>query len=109
MRQLARTSCTVRWRLRRRVGSAACSLPIPSVPLLAGPDPLNNLSSPILSIPALSHPRQDLLNDLFDHLSLREPEEAEAQARAILTGLGFTQAQQEGPLGQLSGAPGRAG
>ncbi len=46
---------------------------------------------------------QDLLNDLFDRLSLREPEEAEAQARAILTGLGFTQAQQEGPLGQLSG------
>ena len=46
---------------------------------------------------------QDLLNDLFDRLSVREPEEAEAQARAILTGLGFTQAQQEGPLGQLSG------
>lgn len=48
---------------------------------------------------------QDLLNDLFDRLSLRGPEEAEAQARVILSGLGFTQAQQEGPLGQLSGGP----
>ncbi len=47
---------------------------------------------------------QDLLNDLFERLSLREPEEAEGQARAILTGLGFAQAEQEAPLEQLSGA-----
>jgi ATPase subunit of ABC transporter with duplicated ATPase domains len=47
---------------------------------------------------------QDLLTELFDQLSLREPEEAEGQARAILTGLGFSQEQQEAPLGQLSGA-----
>ncbi|KAL4443909.1 hypothetical protein ABPG75_011646 [Micractinium tetrahymenae] len=46
---------------------------------------------------------QELLNDLFDRLSLREPEEAEAQARAILTGLGFAKEQQDAPLGQLSG------
>jgi ATPase subunit of ABC transporter with duplicated ATPase domains len=47
---------------------------------------------------------QDLLTELFDQLSLLEPEEAEGQARAILTGLGFSQEQQEAPLGQLSGA-----
>lgn len=47
---------------------------------------------------------QDELNELFEKLSLRAPEEAEAQARVILTGLGFTQQQQEGPIGQLSGA-----
>jgi ATPase subunit of ABC transporter with duplicated ATPase domains len=46
---------------------------------------------------------QEELNSLFDRLALREPEEAEAQARSILTGLGFTQEQQEGPIGQLSG------
>ncbi|KAI3429636.1 hypothetical protein D9Q98_005722 [Chlorella vulgaris] len=46
---------------------------------------------------------QDLLGDLFERLAIREPEEAAAQARTILTGLGFTQQQQEAPLGQLSG------
>ncbi|PSC67915.1 ABC transporter ATP-binding [Micractinium conductrix] len=46
---------------------------------------------------------QDLLIDLFDRLALREPEEAEAAARSILTGLGLSTAQQEAPLGQLSG------
>lgn len=48
-------------------------------------------------------PLQELLNELFDRISLREPEEAEAQARAILTGLGFSREQQDAPLGQLSG------
>lgn len=46
---------------------------------------------------------QDELNELFELLSLREPEEAEAQARSILTGLGFPPEQQDGPIGQLSG------
>ncbi|KAL4449533.1 hypothetical protein ABPG77_007177 [Micractinium sp. CCAP 211/92] len=46
---------------------------------------------------------QELLNELFDRISLREPAEAEAQARAILTGLGFSREQQDAPLGQLSG------
>ncbi|KAL4855189.1 ABC transporter F family member 3 [Chlorella vulgaris] len=47
--------------------------------------------------------RLDLLGDLFERLAIREPEEAAAQARTILTGLGFTQQQQEAALGQLSG------
>ena len=46
---------------------------------------------------------QDELTVLFDRLALREPEEAEAQARSILSGLGFTKDQQDAPLGQLSG------
>ena len=46
---------------------------------------------------------QDELTVLFDRLALREPEEAEAQARSILTGLGLTKEQQDAPLGQLSG------
>lgn len=50
-----------------------------------------------------ARPVQDLLGDLFERLAIREPEEAAAQARTILTGLGFTQQQQEAPLGQLSG------
>lgn len=49
---------------------------------------------------------QDELNELFDRLSLREPEEAEAQARSILAGLGFSPQELDGPLGQLSGALG---
>jgi ATPase subunit of ABC transporter with duplicated ATPase domains len=50
-----------------------------------------------------ARPVQDLLGDLFERLAIREPEEAAAQAQTILTGLGFTQQQQEAPLGQLSG------
>ena len=48
---------------------------------------------------------QAVLNDLFDRLSLRGPEGAEAQARSILTGLlGLSQQQQDSPVSQLSGA-----
>lgn len=47
---------------------------------------------------------QDQLNGLFDRLSLRTPEEAEAEARAILTGLlHLTPEQQDAPVSQLSG------
>jgi ATPase subunit of ABC transporter with duplicated ATPase domains len=55
------------------------------------------------SLPPIKNNIQDLLNDLFERLSLREPEEAAAQARAILTGLGFPPGQQDAPLGRLSG------
>ncbi|GAB4816948.1 hypothetical protein N2152v2_003994 [Parachlorella kessleri] len=52
---------------------------------------------------AAAQAAQDELTVLFDRLALRSPEEAEAQARSILTGLGFSKEQQDAPLGQLSG------
>ncbi len=46
---------------------------------------------------------QQLLDVLFQRLALADPGLAEAEARRILLGLGFTTAQQDGPLSKLSG------
>lgn len=46
---------------------------------------------------------QQLLEGLLENLSIADADAAEAHGRKILRGLGFSQAQQDGPVTLLSG------